>query len=171
MINWRKKILQLPLTGRGPDYLLVRCFIIGHHDQVTKAHLLDEADMLTWSWRRRQQAGKFWLLSIIYHISYIIFNIISIISIYINTHHLATWPVLRDDEDDDYHDNHNYHDYHDNHDFLSYIFSVSENTKTIHLIMMIWLFSFTISSYKIVSSPPQDPGGSKKILSKSGYDS
>ena len=56
-------------------------------------------------------------------------------------------------------------------DFLSYIFSVSENTKTIHLIMMIWLFSFIISSYKIVSSPPQDPGGSKKILSKSGYDS
>ena len=58
-----------------------------------------------------------------------------------------------------------------NNDFLSYIFSVSENTKTIHLIMMIWLFSFIISSYKIVSSPPQDPGGSKKILSKSGYDS
>ena len=56
-------------------------------------------------------------------------------------------------------------------DFLSYIFSVSENTKTIHLIMMIWLFRFIISSYKIVSSPPQDPGGSKKILSKSGYDS
>ena len=56
-------------------------------------------------------------------------------------------------------------------DFLSYIFSVSENTKIIHLIMMIWLFSFIISSYKIVSSPPQDPGGSKKILSKSGYDS
>ena len=52
-------------------------------------------------------------------------------------------------------------------DFLSYIFSVSENTKIIHLIMMIWLFSFTISSYKIVSSPPKDPGGSKKILSKS----
>ena len=59
----------------------------------------------------------------------------------------------------------------DSEDFLSYIFSVSENTKTIHLIMMIWLFSFIISSYKIVSSPPQDPGGSKKILSKSGYDS
>ena len=58
-----------------------------------------------------------------------------------------------------------------NDDFLSYIFSVSENTKIIHLIMMIWLFSFIISSYKIVSSPPQDPGGSKKILSKSGYDS
>ena len=37
--------------------------------------------------------------------------------------------------------------------------------------MMIWLFRFIISSYKIVSSPPQDPGGSKKILSKSGYDS
>ena len=52
-------------------------------------------------------------------------------------------------------------------DFLSYIFSVSENTKIIHLIMMIWLFSFIISSYKLASSPPKDPGGSKKILSKS----
>ena len=52
-------------------------------------------------------------------------------------------------------------------DFLSYIFSVSENTKIIHLIMMIWLLSFIISSYKLASSPPKDPGGSKKILSKS----
>ena len=34
-------------------------------------------------------------------------------------HHLATWPVFRDDEDEDYHENHDYHDnqdYHDNHD-------------------------------------------------------
>ena len=52
-------------------------------------------------------------------------------------------------------------------DFLSYIFSVSENTKIIHLIMMIWLFSFIISNYKLASGPPKDPGGSKKILSKS----
>ena len=52
-------------------------------------------------------------------------------------------------------------------DFLSYIFSVSENTKIIHLIMMIWLFSFFISNYKLASGPPKDPGGSKKILSKS----
>ena len=52
-------------------------------------------------------------------------------------------------------------------DFLSYIFSVSENTKIIHLIMMIWLLSFIVSSYKLASGPPKDPGGSKKILSKS----
>ena len=52
-------------------------------------------------------------------------------------------------------------------DCLSYIFSVSENTKIIHLIMMIWLFSFIISNYKLASGPPKDPGGSKKILSKS----
>ena len=52
-------------------------------------------------------------------------------------------------------------------DFLSYIFSVSENTKIIHLIMMIWLVSFIISNYKLASGPPKDPGGSKKILSKS----
>ena len=39
-------------------------------------------------------------------------------------------------------------------DFLSYIFSVSENTKIIHLIMMIWLFSFIISNYKLASGPP-----------------
>ena len=54
-----------------------------------------------------------------------------------------------------------------NFDFLSYIFSVSENTKIIHLIMMIWLVSFIISNYKLASGPPKDPGGSKKILSKS----
>ena len=48
------------------------------------------------------------------------------------------------------------------------IFSMyQENTKTIHLIMMIWLFSFIISNYKLASGPPKDPGGSKKILSKS----
>ena len=52
-------------------------------------------------------------------------------------------------------------------DFLSYIFSVSENTKIIHLIMMIWLLSFIVSNYKLASGPPKDPGGSKKILSKS----
>ena len=33
--------------------------------------------------------------------------------------------------------------------------------------MMIWLFSFIISNYKLASGPPKDPGGSKKILSKS----
>ena len=55
----------------------------------------------------------------------------------------------------------------DVHDFLSYIFSVSENTKIIHLIMMIWLLSFIVSNYKLASGPPKDPGGSKKILSKS----
>ena len=33
--------------------------------------------------------------------------------------------------------------------------------------MMIWLFSFFISNYKLASGPPKDPGGSKKILSKS----
>ena len=54
-----------------------------------------------------------------------------------------------------------------NDDFLSYIFSVSENTKIIHLIMMIWLLSFIVSSYKLALGPPKDPGGSKKILSKS----
>ena len=47
------------------------------------------------------------------------------------------------------------------------IFSVYRNTKTIHLIMMIWLVSFIISNYKLASGPPKDPGGSKKILSKS----
>ena len=52
-------------------------------------------------------------------------------------------------------------------DFLSYIFSVSENTKIIHLIIMIWLLNFIVSSYKLASGPPKDPGGSKKILSKS----
>ena len=52
-------------------------------------------------------------------------------------------------------------------DFLSYIFSVSGITKIIHLIMMIWLLSFIVSNYKLASGPPKDPGGSKKILSKS----
>ena len=33
--------------------------------------------------------------------------------------------------------------------------------------MMIWLGSFIISNYKLASGPPKDPGGSKKILSKS----
>ena len=33
--------------------------------------------------------------------------------------------------------------------------------------MMIWLVSFIISNYKLASGPPKDPGGSKKILSKS----
>ena len=48
------------------------------------------------------------------------------------------------------------------------IFSVyQKNTKIIHLIMMIWLFSFFISNYRLASGPPKDPGGSKKILSKS----
>ena len=48
------------------------------------------------------------------------------------------------------------------------IFSVyQKNTKTIHLIMMIWLVSFILSNYKLASGPPKDPGGSKKILSKS----
>ena len=49
-----------------------------------------------------------------------------------------------------------------NTDFLSYIFNVSENTKIIHLIMVIWLSSFVMSSFKLASGPPQDPGGSKK---------
>ena len=47
-------------------------------------------------------------------------------------------------------------------DCLSYIFSVSENTKIIHLIMMIWLF--IVSNYKLASGPPKDPGGSKKMV-------
>ena len=48
------------------------------------------------------------------------------------------------------------------------IFSVyQKNTKTIHLIMMIWLVSFIISNYKLASGPPKDPGGVKKIFSKS----
>ena len=58
------------------------------------------------------------------------------------------------------------HQEHDN-DFLSYIFSVSENTKIIHLIMMIWLLSFIVSNYKLASGPPKDPGGVKNIFSKS----
>ena len=33
--------------------------------------------------------------------------------------------------------------------------------------MMIWLLSFIVSNYKLASGPPKDPGGSKKILSKS----
>ena len=51
-------------------------------------------------------------------------------------------------------------------DFLSYIFSVSENTKIIHLIMVIWLSSFVMSSFKLASGPPQDPGGSKRDIFK-----
>ena len=51
-------------------------------------------------------------------------------------------------------------------DFLSYIFNVSENTEIIHLIKMIWLFSFIISSFKSVSGPPHDPGGSKEDIFK-----
>ena len=51
-------------------------------------------------------------------------------------------------------------------DFLSYIFSVSENTEIIHLIKMIWLFSFIISSFKLASGPPNDPGGSKEDIFK-----
>ena len=47
------------------------------------------------------------------------------------------------------------------------IFSVYRNTKTIHLIMMIWLVSFIISNYKLASGPPKDPGGVKNIFSKS----
>ena len=52
---------------------------------------------------------------------------------------------------------------------ISYrIFSVyQKNTKIIHLIMMIWLVSFIISNYKLASGPPKDPGGNKKIFSKS----
>ena len=55
------------------------------------------------------------------------------------------------------------------HDTIAYrIFSLyQENTKTIHLIMMILLVNFIISNYKLASGPPKDPGGSKKILSKS----
>ena len=48
------------------------------------------------------------------------------------------------------------------------IFSLyQENTKTIHLIMMIWLrlVNFIISNYKLASSPPKDPGGIKNIFS------
>ena len=54
-------------------------------------------------------------------------------------------------------------------DKISYrIFSLyQKNTKIIHLIMMIWLVSFNISNYKLASGPPKDPGGSKRILSKS----
>ena len=51
-------------------------------------------------------------------------------------------------------------------DFLSYIFNVSENTEIIHLIKMIWLFSFIISSFKSASGPPKDPGGSKEDIFK-----
>ena len=53
--------------------------------------------------------------------------------------------------------------------YIAYrIFSLyQENTKTIHLIMMIWLVSFIISNYKLASGPPKDPGGVKKIFSKS----
>ena len=51
-------------------------------------------------------------------------------------------------------------------DFLSYIFNVSENTEIIHLIEMIWLFSFIISSFKLASGPPNDPGGSKEDIFK-----
>ena len=51
-------------------------------------------------------------------------------------------------------------------DFLSYIFNVSENTEIIHLIKMIWLFSFIISSFKLASGPPNDPGGSKEDIFK-----
>ena len=51
-------------------------------------------------------------------------------------------------------------------DFLSYIFNVSENTEIIHLIEMIWLFSFIISSFKLASGPPNDPGGSKENIFK-----
>ena len=51
-------------------------------------------------------------------------------------------------------------------DFLSYIFNVSENTKIIHLIQMIWLFGFIISSFKLASGPPNDPGGSKEDIFK-----
>ena len=48
------------------------------------------------------------------------------------------------------------------------IFSMyQENTKTIHLIMMIWLVSFIKSNYKLASGPPKDPGGVKNIFSKS----
>jgi len=71
------------------------------------------------------------------------------------------------------HDVHGDHDDQLNHDdlvtMIAYrIFSVyQENTKTIHLIMMIWLVSFIISNYKLASGPPKDPGGSKKIFSKS----
>ena len=54
----------------------------------------------------------------------------------------------------------------DNVDFLSYIFNVSENTKIIHLIMVIWLSSFIMSSFKLASGPPQDPGGSKRDIFK-----
>ena len=51
-------------------------------------------------------------------------------------------------------------------DFLSYIFNVSENTVIIHLIMVIWLSSFIMSSFKLASGPPQDPGGSKRDIFK-----
>ena len=75
--------------------------------------------------------------------------------------HCQVFIIFEDDDNVYEWDNNN------NFDFLSYIFSVSENTKIIHLIMMKWLFNFIISSYKLASGPPKDPGGSKKILSKS----
>ena len=58
------------------------------------------------------------------------------------------------------------HKHTDHIDFLSYIFNVSENTKIIHLIMVIWLSSFIMSSFKLASGPPQDPGGSKRDIFK-----
>ena len=41
-----------------------------------------------------------------------------------------------------------------------------KNTKIIHLIMVIWLSSFVMSSFKLASGPPQDPGGSNRDIFK-----
>ena len=62
-----------------------------------------------------------------------------------------------DDVDDDANDD----------DFLTYIFNVSENTVIIHLIMVIWLSNFTMSSFKLVPGPPQSLEEVKRIFSKS----
>merc|ERR1712148_87964 len=53
-------------------------------------------------------------------------------------------------------------------DKVSYrIFSMyQKNTKIIHLIMVIWLSIFIMSSFKIASGPPQDPGGSNRDIFK-----
>jgi len=52
-------------------------------------------------------------------------------------------------------------------DFLTYIFNVSENTVIIHLIMVIWLSNFTMSSFKLAPGPPQILEEVKRIFSKS----
>ena len=57
---------------------------------------------------------------------------------------------------------------HVNKKMISYrIFSMyQKNTKIIHLIMVIWLSSFIMSSFKLASGPPKDPGGSKRNIFK-----